>query len=129
MWADEEGPMAQSISRRTFFGTAVGAAGLLAGGWESNAQVALSVGASPWIEATIPQLQRLMRARELTSRQLTLAYLHRINRLDGLLGSGDRDESARRRDRRPTRRRASRRALARPAPRYPSTGQGQHRNR
>ena len=79
--------MAQSISRRTFLGTAVGAAGMLAGKWESSAQVAESVAASPWIEATIPQLQRLMRARELTSRQLTLAYLDRINRLDRLLGS------------------------------------------
>lgn len=84
--------MTQNISRRTFFGTAVGAAGLLVGAWESHAQLPLAVSASrhvdePWIEATIPQLQRLMRAGELTSRQLTLAYLNRIQRLDGLLGS------------------------------------------
>jgi amidase len=42
---------------------------------------------APFIEATIPQLQQLMRSRQLTSRELTRAYLRRIERLNPLLGA------------------------------------------
>jgi amidase len=38
------------------------------------------------LEATIPQLQSLMASGDLTSRDLTLAYLHRIAALNPLLG-------------------------------------------
>jgi amidase len=40
---------------------------------------------APYIEATIPELQDLMRSRRLTSRELTLAYLRRIERLNPTL--------------------------------------------
>ena len=79
------------LSRRSFLGaTAAGGAALMAGGLGSMASAAPSTGAdedAPWFEATIPQLQALMRARRLTSRQLTKAYLHRIDELNPLLGA------------------------------------------
>jgi amidase len=40
---------------------------------------------APWIEATIPQLQAMMFSGALTSRELTLGYLHRIDRVNPLL--------------------------------------------
>jgi amidase len=40
---------------------------------------------APWFEATIPQLQELMKTREMSSRELTKAYLRRIERLNPLL--------------------------------------------
>jgi len=43
--------------------------------------------AAPWFEATIPQLQALMVARELSSQELTREYLRRIRRLNPLLGA------------------------------------------
>ena len=89
--------MAQSISRRTFLGTAVGAAGMLAGKWESSAQVAESVAASPWIETTIPQLQALCPSGQLTSRaadpRLPGTGFYRLN---PAARGGDRDQSERR---------------------------------
>jgi amidase len=42
---------------------------------------------APYIEATILQLQELMRSRRLTSRELTVAYLRRIERLNPTLGA------------------------------------------
>lgn len=42
---------------------------------------------APWFEASIPDLQSLMTSGELTSRELTQAYLRRIDRLNPLLGA------------------------------------------
>ena len=42
---------------------------------------------APWFEASIPDLQALMISGELTSRELTQAYLQRIDRLNPLLGA------------------------------------------
>ena len=42
---------------------------------------------APWFEASIPDLQALMTSGELTSRELTQAYLRRIDRLNPLLGA------------------------------------------
>ena len=50
---------------------------------------------APFIEATIPELQRLMRRRELSSRDLTRAYIDRIERLNPRARRGDRDQSRR----------------------------------
>ena len=85
------------ISRRTFVGlTALGGAALVAG---SGPVSALSRSAStlaqrrddrddaPFIEATIPELQRLMRRRDLSSRELTRAYIDRIERFNPVLGA------------------------------------------
>jgi amidase len=82
-----------TMNRRAFLGaTAAAGATLLAGGWSSPARAAaqitgIPVEDGPWFEATIPELQALMRADALSSVGLTLRYLHRIHRLDGVLGS------------------------------------------
>jgi amidase len=78
------------FSRRTFLTTAaVGGASLVAGGMPPVAAALRSNGASdrPWFEATVPELQALMASGELSSRQLTAAYLRRIERLNPLLGA------------------------------------------
>ena len=79
------------ISRRSFLGaTAAGGAALMVGGLGTIASAAPSSVPdedAPWFEATVPQLQALMRSRRLTSRQLTKAYLHRIHELNPLLGA------------------------------------------
>ena len=79
------------ISRRSFLGaTAAGGAALMVGGIGSIASAAPSAipdEEAPWFEATVPQLQALMRSRRLTSRQLTKAYLRRIDELNPLLGA------------------------------------------
>ncbi len=91
------------FSRRTFVGlTALGGAALVVG---SSPVSALSrpvptlsrprTGTrrrddrddAPFIEATIPELQRLMRRRELSSRELTRAYVDRIERFNPVLGA------------------------------------------
>ncbi|HEX7172201.1 MAG TPA: amidase family protein [Candidatus Limnocylindria bacterium] len=83
------------INRRQFLAGAAGAgAGLMAGG-------VLGIGSSlvraapfngpdesaPWFERTIPELGDLMASGELSSRELTQAYLGRIGRLNPLLGA------------------------------------------
>jgi amidase len=79
------------ISRRSFLGaTAAGGAAIMAGGLGSVASAAPSSvpdEQAPWFEATVPQLQALMGAGRLTSRQLTKAYLRRIHQLNPLLGA------------------------------------------
>jgi len=78
------------VTRRTFLGAgAAGGAALLTGGFSSVLEAASpSAGGSPiWLEKTIPQLQRLMRSGELTSRELTKGYLRRIRRLNPLVGA------------------------------------------
>src|SRR5207247_1012614 len=80
------------ISRRSFLVTgAAGGAALLTGGLTSllRASSALAKNTSlentPWIEATIPQLQALMATGQLTSKDLTMGYLNRIASLNPLL--------------------------------------------
>lgn len=82
------------ISRRAFLGAAAaGGAALLTGGWHlfaRNAAKPMAVAAgkdAPWFEASIPQLQALMASGQLTSRELTLAYLQRIGYLNPLLAA------------------------------------------
>lgn len=80
------------VSRRIFLAaTAAGSAALLTGGIGSLVRAApLGRGSdesAPWFEASIPQLQGLMSSGEMSSRELTQAYLRRIARLDPLLGA------------------------------------------
>ena len=87
--------LGDQVSRRRFLAaTAAGGAGLLAGRiqglWglppSTRAVVGTLAGSdAPWIEATFTDLQRLMAARELSSVELTRAYLRRIERLNPLL--------------------------------------------
>jgi amidase len=78
------------VSRRAFLGAgaATGAA-LMTRSWSSLLKGASGArplpGAAPWIDATIPQLQSLMAAGQLNSRELTLGYLSRIEDLNPLL--------------------------------------------
>ena len=86
------GILDRRLSRRHFLGaTGVAGAALMLGGAGSVATAARRKpgpdGDAPWFEATIPELQGLMASRELTSLSLTKAYLARIGREDGLLGS------------------------------------------
>jgi amidase len=70
------------ITRRSFLGTtAAGGAALLTGGVTSLFRTdasAAKIADSLFVEATIPQLQGLMAAGQLTSRQLVMGYLSRI---------------------------------------------------
>jgi amidase len=77
------------LSRRKFLSAAAASgAGVMASGLGSLALAApqnVPDEDAPWFEATIPQLQALMKSRELSSRELTKAYLRRIERLNPLL--------------------------------------------
>jgi amidase len=83
------------ISRRQFVvATAAGSAGLLAGGFGElrglppagwGAPASTAHGQPLWIEATFRDLQRLMATGQLSSRELTRAYLRRIRKLNPLL--------------------------------------------
>ncbi len=68
------------ITRRSFLGTtAAGSAVLLTGGLATLFESAASAaGGFPFVEATIPQLQAAMASGELSSRELTMGYLERI---------------------------------------------------
>ena len=70
----------RNITRRSFLGTtAAGGAMLLTGGLTSLFESAASaVDGFPFVEATIPQLQAAMASGQLSSRELTMAYLQRI---------------------------------------------------
>ena len=70
-----------------------------------------------------------MASRELSSLELTKAYLHRIKELESAPRRGHRDQPAGDRDRGPARRRTATPSRARSAPRHPGPGQGQHRDR
>ena len=78
-----------SVTRRKFIGTtALGSAALLSGGLTSLLrQSASATGGFDFIEATIPQLQAAMASGQLTSRQLTLDYIGRVQSLNPLLHS------------------------------------------
>ncbi|MEA3184572.1 MAG: amidase [Ilumatobacteraceae bacterium] len=85
------------ISRRAFVGlAAAGGAGLAFGGRSASAATTTSNESDhrhrddeddAFIEATIPELQRLMRRHRLSCSDLTAAYLDRIERLNPLLGA------------------------------------------
>jgi amidase len=78
------------FSRRTFLTTAaVGSASLVAGGLRPVGAALRSRDESdrPWFDATVPELQALMASGDLSSRQLTAAYLRRIERFNPLLGA------------------------------------------
>jgi amidase len=78
-----------AMTRRAFLGAgAAGAAAVVTGGVGSLFHATMAAaGEAPWIEATIPQLQGLMATGVLTSRELTLGYLQRIQALNPLLGA------------------------------------------
>ena len=78
------------MTRRGFLtATAVGSAAVLAGGVGSLVQAKPPFQGSdqdaPWFEATILDLQALMTSGQLTSRELTRAYLARIKKLNPIL--------------------------------------------
>ncbi|MDQ2674132.1 MAG: amidase family protein [Chloroflexota bacterium] len=81
------------INRRQFLAGAAGAgAGLMAGGvmgiGSSLVRAAPFHGpdeSAPWFERSIPELSDLMASGQLSSRELTQAYLSRIQRLNPLL--------------------------------------------
>src|SRR5881296_2624160 len=75
------------ITRRAFLGTtAAGGAALLTGGLATLfKETALGGGSFPFVEATIPQLQAAMTNGQLTSRDLVLGYLQRIQSLNPTL--------------------------------------------
>ncbi|HET9417030.1 MAG TPA: amidase family protein [Candidatus Limnocylindria bacterium] len=83
------------INRRQFLAGAAGAgAGLMAGGvmgiGSSLVRAAPFKGpdeSAPWFERSIPELGELMASGQLSSRELTQAYLGRIGRLNPLLGA------------------------------------------
>src|SRR5438128_4387471 len=75
------------ITRRSFLGTtAAGSAALLTGGLATLfKETALGGSSFPFVEATIPQLQAAMTNGQLTSRDLVLGYLQRIQSLNPTL--------------------------------------------
>ena len=75
------------ISRRSFLGTtAAGGAALLTGGLATLfKESALARSSFSFVEATIPQLQAAMTNGQLTSRDLVLGYLKRIQSLNPTL--------------------------------------------
>ena len=79
------------LSRRAFISAAAASgAGMMASGLGSLALAnprRVADEDAPWFEATVPELRRLMRSRELSSRELTNAYLRRIEKLNPLLNA------------------------------------------
>jgi amidase len=77
------------ISRRTFIGTtAAGGAAMLAGGVDSFVRPPAALAArepAAFVEKTIPELQALLAAGQLTSRELVRGYLQRIAELNPVL--------------------------------------------
>jgi amidase len=84
------------ISRRALLAGAAGAGATLAAGGLTGIGASLVRGApleeagaarQPWFEKSIPQLQRMMRRGNLTSRELTRGYLSQIRELNPTLGA------------------------------------------
>src|SRR6267143_1253091 len=75
------------ITRRSFLGTtAAGSAALLTGGLAALFKERALAGSSfPFVEATIPQLQAAMTNGQLTSHDLVLGYLNRMQSLNPTL--------------------------------------------
>jgi amidase len=83
-------PDPHRFSRRTLLRMAAagGAAAVVGAGTRVGALARpIDDEAQPWFDATITQLQGLMSSGELTSRELTDAYLRRIDRLEPLVGA------------------------------------------
>ncbi len=82
-------PSGDGVTRRELLRLgAAGGLGLLCGGKIAPVHAGGDKDRNaPWFEATIPELQRLMATRQLSSRRLTLAYLHRIKELNPLLNA------------------------------------------
>jgi amidase len=86
--------MNRPLTRRSFLAGAAGAgATLMAGGLAGigsgivRAAPPTADESAPWFEKSITELQALMSSGQLTSRELTKAYLGRIGRLNPLLGA------------------------------------------
>jgi amidase len=85
----------QRINRRQFLAGAAGASATLVAGGVMGIGSSLVRAApfrgpdesAPWFERSIPELQSLMASGQLSSRELTQAYLGRIDRLNPLLGA------------------------------------------
>ena len=103
-------PTPRRLSRRSFLAaTALGGAAVASGGAVSIVEAhRRGHGGSdedqPWFEASVSELQRLMRHGRLTSVELTAAYLNRIKTLNPQLHAvietnGDAIDTAARRDR------------------------------
>jgi len=83
------------ITRRKFLAGAAGAGATLMAGGVAGIGSTLTRAArfrgpdesAPWFEKSIPELQSLMASGQLTSRELTQAYLGRIDRLNPMLGA------------------------------------------
>jgi amidase len=77
------------LTRRAFLAAgAAGGAALALGRLPAWLEpYAAAAGREPWLEASLPKLQALMASRDLTSRELTRAYLRRIESLNPLLGA------------------------------------------
>lgn len=88
-------PLNRSISRRHFLAGATGAgAALMVGGASvlgsrllQAAELPGSDAGSLWFEKSIDELQSLMASGQISSRELTKAYLGRIGRLNPMLGA------------------------------------------
>ena len=78
-----------TVSRRKFLGTtALGSAALLSGGLTSLLpRHASGAGGFDFVEKSIPELQTAMASGQLTSKQLVMGYLNRIDSLNRLLHS------------------------------------------
>ena len=78
--------LGRRLSRRRFLAaSAAGSAAIMAGGLTSTVLAKKPSGPDedqPWFEATIPQLQGIMESGDLTSGELTIAYLARIASLN-----------------------------------------------
>src|SRR5437762_5195460 len=78
-----------TVSRRKFLGTtALGSAALLSGGLTSLLpRHASAAGGFDFVEKSIPELEAAMASGQLTSKQLVMGYLNRIDSLNRLLHS------------------------------------------
>jgi amidase len=78
--------LVRRLSRRAFLGaTAASGAVLLADRVGAIAEAATPAASTSWLDASITQLQQLMSSRQISSRELTRAYLGRIADLNPLL--------------------------------------------
>jgi amidase len=81
-----EKALVRRLSRRAFLGaTAASGAVLLADRVGAIAEAATPAASTSWLDASITQLQQLMSSRQISSRELTRAYLGRIADLNPLL--------------------------------------------
>ena len=78
-----------TVSRRKFLGTtALGSAALLSGGLTSLLpRYATAAGGFDFVEKSIPELEAAMASGQLTSKQLVMGYLDRIDSLNRLIHS------------------------------------------